>query len=59
MVKFELKEEEAIYLIECLKWNKYNFEQKPSNQCFDKEKDLEKMAVLINKIKEQLKDGKI
>lgn len=50
-MKIDLTEEELKYLLGCLKWNKYNFEQKPFSECMNKQEVLDKMSNLINKIK--------
>lgn len=58
MVKIELTKEELSFLFECLKWNKYHYEEKWNTQSygkisklsFIKEDNINKMNDLITKL---------
>lgn len=65
MVKVELTGEEIIFLLECLKWNKYHYKEKWDTKSYGrdpnlypiKEKNIDKMNDLINKF-QKIQNGK-
>lgn len=65
MVKMELAEGELDFLLECLKWNKYHYEEKWDTKSYGKmpnlssikQENIDKMNDLINKL-HKIQNGK-
>jgi len=50
-----IKRKDINFILECLHWNKYNYSQKQSTECYHKEETLNKMCDIENKLKEAIK----
>jgi hypothetical protein len=45
-----LTKEDINFILKCMEWNKYNFEQKMEKDCLDKKGTLERIREIMNKL---------
>jgi len=52
-----IKRKDVDFILDCLKWNKWQYSLKPPEECWNQQDNIDKMNEIINKLKEAKKHG--
>lgn len=50
-----IKRKDIDFILNCMHYNKYNFSQKPSDVCYNKQGTIDRMNDIVNRLKEAIK----
>ena len=52
-MKAKLSKEDIEFILECMKWNRYNFSQKKEEDCFNKQETINEIETKLKLIKNE------